>query len=384
MKRYCALPRREAWMCGLIVALLVLPIGCRSVVREFTFRPDTDDRLGISEAFLSESGLLLMCGVVTDVEFMREATARGDERTLVYRTFTLTLELGEGSGLGKVLEQVDIDSHPTLTAQRGCGACDFERKRAKLFPGEKNWVRIGMAWVGNDRVSAARIRSGNLPPPKPGSRASLYMVERDMGTVFLFVGSVTPTSPHRNLLLRLGKGHIETLWSGGSSSLDNQQEVEVTPLGLSSPVENQREVRVTHWGRYASAVIIAHQKTEDGTIALIDPYKPPVLQQQAAEVQVRLGDRIGIQYEALGIRERATFPVEIQVHHPPIAGQQVTRWKSVAQGGVELYTGWRFQHRCQLRPGAWRFEIHHDHKVLAAKELMVTIAPGQQGADGCP
>ncbi len=60
------------------------------------------------------------------------------------------------------------------------------------------------------------------------------------------------------------------------------------------------------------------------------------------------------------------------------------RWKAVAQGGVELYTGWRFQHRCQLLPGAWLFEVYHNGKILAAKELIITVAPGQQGTDGCP
>jgi hypothetical protein len=362
-----AMPRRWSLVCLLLVGVLLLPLCCRSVLREIIWRPDIDDRSGLSEAFISDSGLLLMCGAVTDAAFMRKATARGDEQTLVQRSYTLTLFLGDSPGLGSTLEQIDIESHPTLKARRGGGACDFEAKRESLFPEEKNWVRIGMAWVGNDRVSAERIRNHDLPLPKEGQRATLYMVQREMGTVYLFVGRATPSSPYRNLLLRLGKQHIETLWRGGVSNLDTH-----------------REVHITHWGRYGSAPTIARQKTGYGPVAVVDPHAPPVLREQATALQVRLGDRIGIQYEALGISERATFPVEIQVHHPPIGGQRVSRWKAFAQGGVALYTGWRFQLPCQLIPGAWLFEVHHAGDVLAAKEFMITIAPGQPDTDGCP
>lgn len=354
-------------LAALSVLVLGASLGCRAVRREVTWRPDVDDRVGFAEGFLSDSGLLLLCGAVTDVEFMREATARGDEQTLVQRSFTLTLALGNEPGLEGTLEHVDIDSHPSLTMRKGSGACDFEKTRARLFPNETGWVRIGMAWVGNDPVSADRIRTGDLPPPKDGQRATLYTVDRKMGTVALFVGRPTADGPSRNLLLRLGTGPVERLWRGGSSTTDSH-----------------REVKVAHWGLYAPTTTIARERTGDGSVAVVDPHAAPVLEQQADDLQVGIGDRLGIQYVASGIRERAVFPVEIQVHHPPIAGQTLTRWKGWAQGGVELYAGWHFQHRCQLVAGAWRFEVHHEGELLAAKEMTVSIAPGQPGTDGCP
>jgi len=155
------------------------------------------------------------------------------------------------------------------------------------------------------------------------------------------------------------------------------------------------------WPRWKEHLVVVRPETvvrwhRDGfrrywrSISTPGPGRPPIPEETKALI-VRMATenrwrarKSQAELMKLGIRERATFPVEIQVHHPPINGQRVSRWKAVAQGGVELYTGWRFQHRCQLLPGAWLFEVYHNGKILAAKELMITVAPGQQGTDGCP
>jgi hypothetical protein len=99
-------------------------------------------------------------------------------------------------------------------------------------------------------------------------------------------------------------------------------------------------------------------------------------------IVARLGVKMGIQ-----VRHRETgrdwFPVEVEVHHPPITGpdgqtRTVDTW-SWELASHPLFTGWNFEKPYELVPGRYTVAVVSNGKVVARKDFTVVL-PGSSCA----
>jgi hypothetical protein len=199
----------------LAVLLIVLgPVvlsGCvpALAVREVTYRPSPDDPYGLWRAYVTDSGLLFLCG---NVDNGREGMER------VERVYNLDLRL-EGTLeplRDDAIQVVQIDDHPSLQRTKGylSDLCQFDEKRATKRPEETGWIEVFMdGWdEGFAKVHRSDVEAGRLPNPPAEPRVVLYRVLDSAPPQYLLLGRLREGGPERRVLLVLGSGHIEAMW----------------------------------------------------------------------------------------------------------------------------------------------------------------------------
>jgi hypothetical protein len=209
MEKTKPVPRRLA-----ALMLLLFPFvlsGCCPVmaVRDIAYRPSPDDPYGIWNAYITDSGLLFLCG---SVDNGREGMERVD------RVYNLELRLEEplDPQRSNGIQTVQIDDHPSLQMTKGylSDLCQFDEKRATRRPNETGWTDILLAsWdEGFVKVYPADIEAGRLPIPPAEPRVVLYRVYDSDPPAYLLMGQLLENGPEQVVLLILGSEHIEAMW----------------------------------------------------------------------------------------------------------------------------------------------------------------------------
>jgi hypothetical protein len=200
--------------CLAVLGLLLCPFvlsACVPVlaVREVTYRPSPSDPYGLWGAYITDSGLLLLCG---SVDNGRESMER------VERVYNLELRL-EGTldpPRSDAIQVVRIDEHPSLQMIKGylSDLCQFDEKRATKKPEETGWTEIFMNnWdEGFVRIYPSDLEAGRLPTPPAESRVVLYEVYDSDPPQYLLMGRLRQAGPEQRVLLVLGSEHIEAMW----------------------------------------------------------------------------------------------------------------------------------------------------------------------------
>ena len=200
--------------CLAILGLLLCPFvlsGCVPVlaVRELAYRPSPSDPYRLWGAYITDSGLLLLCG---SVDNGRESMER------VERVYNLELRL-EGTlepPRSDAIQVVRIDEHPSLQRIKGYPSdlCQFDEKRATKKPEETGWTEIYMNnWdEGFVRLSPSDLQAGRLPAPPAEPRIVLYEVYDSDPPEYLLMGRLRRAGPEQRVLLVLGSEHIEAMW----------------------------------------------------------------------------------------------------------------------------------------------------------------------------
>jgi hypothetical protein len=185
--------------------------GCLPViaVRELTYRPSPSDPYKIWRAYITDSGLLFLCG---NVDNGREGMER------VERVYNLELRLEEtlASQRSDAIQVIKIDDHSPLQMTKGylSDLCQFDEKRVTERPKETGWTEIFMdPWdQGFDKINHSDIEGGRLPIPPETPRVVLYRVYDSDPPEYLLMGRLRQESPERSVLLVLGSEHIEVMW----------------------------------------------------------------------------------------------------------------------------------------------------------------------------
>ncbi|MEJ2737971.1 MAG: hypothetical protein P8189_31190 [Anaerolineae bacterium] len=194
--------------------LLLCPFvlsGCVPVlvVREITYRPSPSDPYRLWGAYITDSGLLLLCGRVDNG---RESMEQ------VERVYNLELRL-EGTldpPRSDAIQVVQIDEHPSLEMIKGylSDLCQFDEKRATKKPEETGWTEIYMNnWdEGFVKIYPSDIKAGRLPAPPAEPRVVLYEVYDSDPPEYLLMGRLRKGGSEQRVLLVLGSEHIEAMW----------------------------------------------------------------------------------------------------------------------------------------------------------------------------
>lgn len=196
-----------------IVPLLCLLIlsGCLPVVavRELLYRPSPSDPYHLWRAYITDSGLLYLCGSVDN-------GLEGMER--VGRVYNLELRLEETlvPQHSDEVQIVQIEDHPSLQTTKGylSDLCQFDDKRVKRRPNETGWTEIFMdSWDdGYMKVHKADLNSGDLPNLPTTPRVVLYQVQDTEPPEYLLMGQLRNESTVWKVLLILGNDHIDIMW----------------------------------------------------------------------------------------------------------------------------------------------------------------------------
>jgi hypothetical protein len=197
-----------------ILWLLLSPLvlaRCLPVVafNELTYRPSPEDPYKIWEAYVTDSGMLLLCGQVDNgLESMDR----------IERVYNLELRLEEtlGPATFDTVQVVQVDDDPSLRMFEGYlgDLCQFDEKRASARPNETGWTEIDMDnWdEGFAKIYHADIEAGRLPEPPAEPRVVLYDVLETDPPEYLLMGRLTADGPERKVLLVLGPEHISAMW----------------------------------------------------------------------------------------------------------------------------------------------------------------------------
>jgi hypothetical protein len=199
------------------IALLLLPLclltlsGCMGtvVVRELFYRPSPSDPYRIWRAYVTDSGLLLLCG---SVDNGRESMER------VERVYNLTLRLEETlePPESDEIQVVYINDDPSLEMIKGylSDLCQFDKKRATKRPEESGWTKVMLDnWdEGYAVIDPADLEAGELPTPPAEPRVVMYEVVDADPPQYVLMGRLREDSPERRVLLILGPEHIEAMW----------------------------------------------------------------------------------------------------------------------------------------------------------------------------
>jgi|GEM_PF-2071765 len=209
MKRLIQIHRRLTAL-ALLFCLFALS-GCipELVVREILYRPSLSDPYRIWQAYVTDSGLLFLCGSVDN-------GLEGMER--VERVYNLELRLEETLDplRSDAIQVVIIDEHPSLQMTKGylSDLCQFDEKRATRRPNETSWTKILLAsWdEGYAEVHHSDLEAGRLPisPTKP--RVVLYRVHDSDPPEYLLMGRLRANGQEQKVLLVLESKHIEAMW----------------------------------------------------------------------------------------------------------------------------------------------------------------------------
>ncbi len=195
---------------ALLFCLFVLS-GCipELVVREIVYRPSPSDPYLIWGAYVTDSGLLFLCGSVDNgLEGMKR----------VERVYNLELRLEETLDplRSDAIQVVPIDDHPSLQTTKGylSDLCQFDEKRATRRPNETGWTDILLAsWdEGYVEVHRSDLEAGRLPIPPAKPRVVLYRVHDSDPPEYLLMGRFQKEGQERKVLLVLESGHIEAMW----------------------------------------------------------------------------------------------------------------------------------------------------------------------------
>ena len=194
----------------LFLGSLVLS-GCIPLVavREITYRPSPDDPYDLWGAYVTDSGLLLLCGSVDNGRESMEGVVR-------YYNLALRLE-GQADPLHHdVIQVVPINDHPSLEMIKGYTSdlCQFDEKRATKRPEETGWTEIFMNnWdEGFVKIYPSDLESERLPAPPAEPRIVLYQVYDSDPPQYLLMGRLREDGPEQTVLLILGPEHIEAMW----------------------------------------------------------------------------------------------------------------------------------------------------------------------------
>jgi hypothetical protein len=168
--------------CLALLVLLLCPFvlsGCCPVivVQELAYRPSPDDPYQIWGAYVTDSGLLLLCGSVDN--------GRESSMERVDRVYNLELRLEEtlDPPRSDAIQVVQIDDHPSLIMTKGYSSdlCQFDEKRVTKRPAEMGWTKIWMSpWLeGFVEIYPSDLEAGRLPIPPAEPRVVLYRVSVD-------------------------------------------------------------------------------------------------------------------------------------------------------------------------------------------------------------
>lgn len=197
------------------LALLLVPLFVSQcipvlVVRELTYRPSPSDPYKLWNAYVTDSGLLLLCGSVNN--------GRKESMERVERVYNLELRL-EGTldpSHSDAIQVVQIDDHPSLIMTKGylSDLCQFDEKRATRRPDETGWTDIELeSWdEGFVKVYLSDLEAGRLPTPPAEPRVVLYEVYDSDPPTYLLMGRLRGGGPEQTVLLILGSEHIEAMW----------------------------------------------------------------------------------------------------------------------------------------------------------------------------
>ena len=200
--------------CLVILGLFLCPFvlsGCipMVVVRELTYRPSTSDPYGIWRAYITDSGLLLLCGSVDNGRESMEGVIR-------YYNLELRLEGTLEPLRSDALQVVQINEHPSLRMTKGylSDLCQFDEKRATKRPNETGWTQISLdSWdEGFVKLYPSDLEAGRLPTPPAEPRVVLYDVYDSDPPAYLLMGRLREEGPEQRVLLVLGSEHIEAMW----------------------------------------------------------------------------------------------------------------------------------------------------------------------------
>lgn len=207
MTQYCRC------LAGLVLLVFLFGLwGCSPAevtVRELTYRPSPSDPYRIWMAYVTDSGLLYLCGSVDNGR-------KGIER--VDRVYNLELRLEDTllPPRSDAIQTIKIDEHPSLQMTKGylSDLCQFDKKRAKKKPQEKNWLEIFMSPgdKGYIKVYRSDVRAGRLPNLPMKHRAAIYQVRDSNPPEYIFMGRLRKDGPEQRVLLVLGSKHIEAMW----------------------------------------------------------------------------------------------------------------------------------------------------------------------------
>lgn len=179
------------------------------VVQDLAYRPSPTDPYRLWGAYVTDSGLLFLCGLV---ENGRESTER------VERVYNLELRLEETlePPRSDAIQAVQINEHPSLMMTKGylSDLCQFDEKRATKRPEETGWTEILMNnWdEGFVRIYPSDVEAGRLPIPPAEPRVVLYRVYDSDPPAYLLMGRLRKEGAEQRVLLILGSEHIETMW----------------------------------------------------------------------------------------------------------------------------------------------------------------------------
>ncbi len=200
--------------CLAVLVLLFCPFALSqcvpvAAVREITYRPSPSDPYGLWRAYITDSGLLLLCGSV----------GNGRERMDgVERVYNLELRLEETPDPppSDAIQVIQVDDHPSLQMTKGylSDLCQFDEKRATKRPKETDWTEIFMdSWdEGFVKIDHSDLEAGRHPIPPAEPRIVLYRVYDSDPPEYLLIGRLRQEGPERRVLLILGSEHIEAMW----------------------------------------------------------------------------------------------------------------------------------------------------------------------------
>lgn len=206
-----ATPRTLYRLAALVLLLCPFVLsGCLPVVavQELTYRPSPSDPYRIWQAYITDSGLLFLCG---SVDNGREAMKRVD------RVYNLELRLEEtlDPPRSDAIQVVQIADHSSLQTTKGylSDLCQFDDKRVTKRPNETGWTEIFMdRWdEGFVKINGSDLAAGRLPVPPAEPRVVLYQVHDSDPPEYLLIGRLREEGPEHKVLLVLGSEHIEAL-----------------------------------------------------------------------------------------------------------------------------------------------------------------------------
>lgn len=189
-----------------LVLLACIPV---TAVRELAYRPSSSDPTKLWQAYITDSGLLLLCGSVDNGQ---EST----DRIVRYYNLALRLEETPDPSHSDAIPIVQINDHPSLQIIKGYPSdlCQFDEKRVTKMPKETGWTEIFVdSWdEGYFKMYHSDLEAGHLPIPPAEPRAVLYKVYESDPPEYLLMGRLRKEGPEQSVLLVLGSEHIEAMW----------------------------------------------------------------------------------------------------------------------------------------------------------------------------
>jgi hypothetical protein len=198
-------------MVALFLYLFALS-GCVPMlaVREVTYRPSPSDPYRLWRAYVTDSGLLLLCGKVDN--------GREESMERVDRVYNLALRLEATLDplRSDEIQTIQIDDHPSLEMIKGYSSdlCQFDRKRPTKRPEETGWTKVLLdSWdEGYAEIDRLDLEAGGVPPLPEEPRVVIFEVRDSDPPAYLLMGRLREDGPEWKVLLILGSEHIEAMW----------------------------------------------------------------------------------------------------------------------------------------------------------------------------